>query len=119
MSIFSSKLQFLREAAGESQDQVAEAADISRVAYTRYENGSREPKASIAIKLAQHFNTSVEELFEDDEEGVVAMQVPDMGLHLTEHEKSIIRSYRVVSSAKQEIICDILHIDHQSISKAN
>jgi len=119
MSIFSSKLQFLREAAGESQDQVAEAVDISRVAYTRYENGAREPKASIAIKLAQHFNTTVEELFKDDKEGDVPMQLPAMSLNLSEHEKAIIRSYRALSSAKQEIICDILHIDCQAMQKAN
>lgn len=119
MSIFSSKLQFLREAAGESQDQVAEAADISRVAYTRYENGTREPKASTAIKLAQHFNTTVEQLFSDDEVSGVAMQLPDCHLRLSEHENNLIRSYRVAPLAKKEAICDILHIDRQAMQKAN
>lgn len=119
MSIFSSKLQYLREASGESQDQVAEAADISRVAYTRYENGSREPKASTAIKLAQHFNTTVEQLFKDDDEGAVALPMSDTSLRLSEHENSIIRSYRAAPATKQEAICDILHIDHPAMLKAN
>lgn len=47
------------------------------------------------------------------------MQLPAMSLNLSEHEKSIIRSYRALSSAKQEIICDILHIDCQAMQKAN
>lgn len=119
MSIFSSKLQFLRETAGESQDQVAEAADISRVAYTRYENGTREPKASTAIKLAQHFNTTVEKLFNAEDENDSSIQLPDVSLRLSEHEKSIIRSYRAAQSSKQEAICDILHIDHPAMLKAN
>ena len=119
MSIFSSKLQYLREAAGESQDQVAEAADVSRVAYTRYENGTREPKASIAIKLAQHFNTTVEKLFKDDEEGVVAFTIPDTGLYLSEHEESIIRSYRAASYDTKRAACSVLGVESENIEKAN
>lgn len=53
----------LRIAAGESQEQVADAAGIARVSYTRYESNQREPKASAAIKLARHFNVSVEYLY--------------------------------------------------------
>jgi len=119
VSIFSSKLQYLREAAGESQDQVAEAIDVSRVAYTRYENGLREPKASIAIKLAQHFNTTVERLFSDDEEGVVALQLPDMNLNLTNHEYSIILKYRLVSRDTQIAVCNVLGIEAENLAKAN
>lgn len=53
----------LRINSGESQEQVADATDISRVAYSRYENGQREPKASSAIRLAQHFGVTVEYIY--------------------------------------------------------
>ncbi len=50
----------LRTEAGESQEAVADAAGISRVAYTRYESNQREPKVSVAIALAKHFGVSAE-----------------------------------------------------------
>ena len=53
----------LRTEAGESQESVADASDIARVTYTRYESNQREPKASAAIRLARHFNVSVEYLY--------------------------------------------------------
>lgn len=49
-----------------SQDQVAEALGISRVAYTRYENGSRVPKTDIAAKLSDYFGITVQELLSGD-----------------------------------------------------
>ena len=45
-----------------TQDQVAEAVGISRVAYTRYENGSRVPKTEIAARLSEYFGISIKEL---------------------------------------------------------
>ena len=45
-----------------TQDQVAEAIGISRVAYTRYENGSRIPKTDIAARLSEYFGISLKEL---------------------------------------------------------
>ena len=53
----------LRTKANESQEQVADAVNVSRVAYTRYETNQREPKASAAVRLAQHFGVSVEYLY--------------------------------------------------------
>ena len=53
----------LRTEIGESQEQVADASEISRVSYTRYESNQREPKASAAIRLARHFNVTVEYLY--------------------------------------------------------
>lgn len=53
----------LRTKRKESQEQVADAIGISRVAYTRYENGTRSPGGLIAMKLARHFGVTIEELF--------------------------------------------------------
>lgn len=67
----------LRVDSGESQEQVADATDISRVAYTRYENGQREPKASAAIRLAQHFGVTVEHLYGKENKTPVLPQNPE------------------------------------------
>ena len=53
----------LRTETGQSQESVAKAIGISRVAYTRYENGSRKPETDIAIRLARHFGVSVDFLY--------------------------------------------------------
>lgn len=67
----------LRVKFDESQEQVADATDISRVAYSRYENDQREPKASCAIRLAQHFGVTVEYLYGMESNASVSPQSPE------------------------------------------
>ena len=43
-----------------TQQEVADAADIDRVTYTRYENGSRIPKSDTVGKLAQALRVSAD-----------------------------------------------------------
>lgn len=65
MSITISQILFmLRKKAGETQEEVAKAVGVSRVTYTRYENGTRSPQTKTVIRIARHFNLTVEELFE-------------------------------------------------------
>lgn len=54
------RLRDLRLSRGDSQDLVAEACDMSRVALTRYENGSRIPRIEIAARLAEYYGVSVD-----------------------------------------------------------
>ena len=69
----------LRSRLGYSQEEVAAAIDVSRVTYTRYENGTHKPDAFAAVKLAHLFGVPVEyilcmELPEDDED-LASLQV--------------------------------------------
>lgn len=50
----------LRMEAGMTQEEVAEAIGVSRVTYTRYENGSSKLDAAALIKLAKLFNVTGE-----------------------------------------------------------
>lgn len=52
----------LRTIKGVSQDTVAEACNISRVALSRYENGSRMPRIEISSRLAEYYGVSVDYL---------------------------------------------------------
>ncbi len=111
------RLLGLREKMGESQDQVAEAVDISRVAYTRYENGTREPKASIAIKLAKHFGITVEQLFYDDDESLLTMKTSQTAM--SDFEAILMRAYRNASHDTQRAVCNVLSVDFIPMAKAN
>lgn len=53
------RLQKLREARGLGQEEVAEACGMSRVALTRYENGTRVPQTRYAAQLAAYYNVTV------------------------------------------------------------
>ena len=99
-TLLSANLYALRSARKVSQEAVASAVKISRVAYTRYENGSRIPEVDIAVRLAHYFNVSVEYL----------MSTP----HNTDKQKSddsysfddldLIQNYRSLTSQGQEYI---------------
>lgn len=54
----------LRELRGEiPRAEVAEAVGISISALTMYETGQRIPRDQIKVKLAEFYNTTVQELF--------------------------------------------------------
>lgn len=57
------KLKILRKAEGLTQEKLAEKLKISRVNYTRYENGSVRPDYETLIKIADYYNISLDELF--------------------------------------------------------
>ncbi|HEM5310353.1 TPA: helix-turn-helix transcriptional regulator [Streptococcus suis] len=53
------RLKILRKEKGETQDQVAEVAGVSKRSYIYWENGERQIKPDKAQKLADHFKVSV------------------------------------------------------------
>lgn len=56
------RIRELREAHNFTQDFVAEAIDVSRITYVRYENDSRPMKAPELIRLATLYHVSVDYL---------------------------------------------------------
>ncbi len=59
---FSKKLKQLRLMLNCTQAQMAEFLGITVRGYRNYELGAREPELSVLIKLADHFNVSLDEL---------------------------------------------------------
>lgn len=55
-------LKEARNAAGLTQQQVADALGIERPSYARYESGDRQPPIDTLIKLARHFNVTTDYL---------------------------------------------------------
>ena len=58
------KLKELRLNYGYTQKQLSEKLSISRVNYTRYENGKVRPDYETLIKIADFYDVTLDELFE-------------------------------------------------------
>ena len=56
----------LRLAAGLSQRELAEALDVSRQTVNSIETGRYDPSLPLAIAIARHFQSTVEEIFHVD-----------------------------------------------------
>jgi putative transcriptional regulator len=56
----------LRLAAGLSQRALAEALDVSRQTVNSIETGRYDPSLPLAIAIARHFRSTVEEIFHVD-----------------------------------------------------
>ncbi|MBO6262968.1 MAG: helix-turn-helix transcriptional regulator [Clostridia bacterium] len=58
------QLKKLRKSYNLTQEQLAEKLNISRVNYTRYENGKVRPDYETLIAIADFYDISLDELFE-------------------------------------------------------
>lgn len=58
----------LREAAGLSQAALATRLGVSRQTVNSIETGRYDPSLPLAIAIARHFGTTVEEVFHADEQ---------------------------------------------------
>ena len=61
-----SLLKEVRQRASVTQEQLAEAIGVSRQTIISIERGNYTPSVVLALKLAHHFNTPVENLFRYD-----------------------------------------------------
>lgn len=58
------KLRELRHNEGLTQKELAEKLGIGRVNYTRYENGSVRPDYETLLAIADHYDITLDELFD-------------------------------------------------------
>lgn len=63
MADTTSRLRDIRESTGISQGALAQIVGVSRQTINSIETGKFDPSLPLAIKLARHFNVSVEDLF--------------------------------------------------------
>lgn len=66
-------IRYLREAYGESQEQLGFIIDVAKATISAYENGTREAKKEKLQAIATHFSVSVEELINGDFSGFPKM----------------------------------------------
>lgn len=54
------RLKFLRQSKKLLQKDIAEAINVGRTTYLKYENGTTEPSMAILVKLADYFDVSTD-----------------------------------------------------------
>ncbi|WP_338749639.1 helix-turn-helix transcriptional regulator [Janibacter alittae] len=59
-------VQQLRRRAGDTQAQLAAALGVSRQTVIAIERGRYDPSLGLALRIARHFNATVEEIFHDE-----------------------------------------------------
>lgn len=59
------ELKEMRRSQGKSQESVAEAAKISRAAYSNIENGKRRPSPEVAMRIGAYLDFPWTKFFED------------------------------------------------------
>ena len=68
------RIKACRQRCGLTQEQVAEALDVSRQAVTKWENGTSAPSTQNLFKLAQLFGTTVDFLVADEKTNTPAQR---------------------------------------------
>jgi len=63
-----SEIRRMREQAGLSQGALAAALGVSRQTINAIETGKYDPSLTLAVRLARHFESTVEEVFHVDHE---------------------------------------------------
>ena len=62
MEIFAQRLLALRKERGLSQQEAAERSGVQYRSYRRYEQGEREPQASVIVALAKFYGVNTDYL---------------------------------------------------------
>ena len=62
------RLEELRKARGMTQEELAEALEVSRQTVGSLENGRYNPSILLAFKLARYFGLAIEDIFLYEEE---------------------------------------------------
>jgi len=73
--IFGKNMQTKRKSANMTQLELAEKIGLTRQAISKYETGESFPDISIVIRIAEIFDTSIDELVQPD--GVMALLHPE------------------------------------------
>ena len=69
MAILFTKIKHLRKISGLTQEEVAERLGVSRQAVAKWERGESQPDIESCIRLADLFETTVDQLVRDWDEG--------------------------------------------------
>jgi transcriptional regulator with XRE-family HTH domain len=64
--ILSSRLKFIRRMRGVTQQQVADAINVSRTTYSTYERGRAEPDVELLRRLSEFYKVSADFLLQID-----------------------------------------------------
>ena len=109
------KLRHYRESCVLSQKQVADALNIDRSTYTKYETGGSEPNLKTLVRIAAIYNVSPEKLLPEADEDVKKYQqlrdpLPSESAiyQLAKDERGLIAQYRVLDREEKKQVREMM-----------
>ncbi|MBQ9247205.1 MAG: helix-turn-helix domain-containing protein [Ruminococcus sp.] len=109
------RLRHYREACALSQQQVANALNIERSTYTRYELGKTEPNLSSVVKLSAIYNISPTELlpmFEAKDDSASRLkdtvQANSPIFQLSKDERGLVALYRALNKDEKKQLRELV-----------
>ncbi len=67
--VINNRIQALRQGKGVTQQDLANAINVTRATVIALEKGSYNPSLELAFRLATYFNLTIEEVFYEEESG--------------------------------------------------
>lgn len=109
-------LKKLREQQRATQKAVADFLGVSRVAYTNYENGIRQPGFDILKKLSKLFDVSIDYILDNAPVLTAAEDLPIEAdpsvLILAAEETDLIEKYRALSPEVKDHIMNYVNFEY-------
>ena len=109
------KLRHYRESCALSQQQVANALNIDRSTYTKYETGKSDPNINTLVKIAKIFNIDPVELLptnnaEDDRVSRLRdiTRADSPIFQLSKDERGLIAKYRALNREEKKLALEMM-----------
>lgn len=105
------RIRDLREDSDLTQKNVADSLFMHLTQYRRYETGEREIPLSIAVKLAEKYNVSLDYI-----SGISSVKEPN-GFKLNTEEQNLIESFRSLNDVQKGRLLERLDVLRSSQNK--
>ena len=117
-SAFALRLRMLRKKARLTQADVADALNLHRTAYTKYETDRACPDQACLLILADLFHVTVDFLLGKENEGdpVAALQNTAAVVALSPEEEELVNSFRQLTDTQRRLL---LQTERELIGKAS
>src|SRR5690625_2933234 len=111
MTLFGNRLKFLRTRSNLTQEQLSKIINVSTSAIGMYERGAREPAFDTLIRIANHFNVSVDYLIGNSSR--VDVKQDESPLQLSKTDEKVLQ----LKLDYPELFDELLKIDQRNIEK--
>ena len=111
MTLFGNRLKFLRTRSNLTQEQLSKIINVSTSAIGMYERGAREPAFDTLMRIANHFNVSVDYLIGNSSR--VDVKQDESPLQLSKTDEKVLQ----LKLDYPELFDELLKIDQRNIEK--
>lgn len=104
------RMRYYRIQCGLTQQQIADALNINRTTYTKYETGVSEPSFEFLGKISKILGVDYNAILDSRDYFEKRVADNDMTLNvLTLAEKAVITDFRSLDADEQKKVCEYVH----------